>query len=436
MTAEVAIINSNGVALAADSAVTVGGGKKIYNSALKLFTLSKTEPVGVMIYGNADLISAPWETLIKLFRKHIHNKYYDYLSAYGENFINFLNLNSKFFPEAEQNNWLVRQSMIWYQDILNTVEQKILEENAHGNHIDDEARLKLLISRIDICHEFLSSRPVTLEINAKEIKTIKRKAKIAVQDPVKYMFKDFNLPKKTYDKLFDVAFLCVYRHTFQRNSSGIVIAGFGEEEIYPSVITYEVAGVFDNKLIYRTIDGKTIISKDSSDAGIIAFAQEDMVATLMQGVNPNLLSYIKDHLNQTLLNLKDFIESNFYTTELEEKIPFDKNILGENFRELIDDSLKSIQNQIREEHIDPVVNMVASLPKDELAAMAESLVNLTAFKRRISESLETVGGPIDVAVISKGDGFIWVKRKHYFPAELNQHFFTNYFRCEEHEKGE
>ena len=72
--------------------------------------------------------------------------------------------------------------------------------------------------------------------------------------------------------------------------------------------------------------------------------------------------------------------------------------------------------------------MVTVLPKDELVAMAEALVNLTAFKRRITESRETVGGPIDVAVISKGDGFIWVKRKHYFPPELNQHFFANYFR--------
>jgi hypothetical protein len=72
--------------------------------------------------------------------------------------------------------------------------------------------------------------------------------------------------------------------------------------------------------------------------------------------------------------------------------------------------------------------MTRVLPKDELAAMAEALVNLTAFKRRMTDSLETVGGPIDVAVISKGDGLVWVKRKQYFPRELNHHFFTNYFR--------
>jgi hypothetical protein len=39
---------------------------------------------------------------------------------------------------------------------------------------------------------------------------------------------------------------------------------------------------------------------------------------------------------------------------------------------------------------------------------------------------ETVGGPIDVAVISKGDGLIWIKRKHYFSPELNRQFFVNY----------
>ena len=80
--------------------------------------------------------------------------------------------------------------------------------------------------------------------------------------------------------------------------------------------------------------------------------------------------------------------------------------------------------------------MVNVLPKDELAAMAESMVNLTVFKRKVSNSLETVGGPVDVAIISKGDGMVWVKRKHYFKAELNNHFFRNYFRGVEDEQKE
>jgi hypothetical protein len=49
--------------------------------------------------------------------------------------------------------------------------------------------------------------------------------------------------------------------------------------------------------------------------------------------------------------------------------------------------------------------------------------------------METVAGPIDVAVISKGDGFIWIKRKHYFSPELNPHFQGLYLRGLTHGKA-
>ena len=80
--------------------------------------------------------------------------------------------------------------------------------------------------------------------------------------------------------------------------------------------------------------------------------------------------------------------------------------------------------------------MVTHLPKDELAAMAESLVRLTSFKRRVSVEAERVAEPIDVAVISKGDGFIWIKRKHYFQRELNPQFFANYYREDKYDQEE
>jgi hypothetical protein len=76
----------------------------------------------------------------------------------------------------------------------------------------------------------------------------------------------------------------------------------------------------------------------------------------------------------------------------------------------------------------PTMDMIAVLPKDELAKLAESLVDLTSLHRRVARDLETVGGPIDVALISKADGFIWVKRKHYFNLEMNRHFELNYMR--------
>lgn len=78
--------------------------------------------------------------------------------------------------------------------------------------------------------------------------------------------------------------------------------------------------------------------------------------------------------------------------------------------------------QIRSESKAEIEDMVEFMPKPELAKMAEALVNLTSIKRRVSRGMETVGGPIDVALISQSEGFVWVKRKHYFPPELNPRY--------------
>jgi len=61
MTAEIAILNRNAVAMAADSAVTLqlSGGQKIYNTVNKLFALSKYRPVGVMVYGGRRFHAHP-----------------------------------------------------------------------------------------------------------------------------------------------------------------------------------------------------------------------------------------------------------------------------------------------------------------------------------------------------------------------------------------
>ena len=59
--------------------------------------------------------------------------------------------------------------------------------------------------------------------------------------------------------------------------------------------------------------------------------------------------------------------------------------------------------------------------------MAESIIELTSLKQRVSLNVESVGGPVDIAVITKGDGFVWIKRKHYFSKELNENYFQKYY---------
>ncbi len=88
MTAEIAVQNKLGVALAADSAITLRkpSTQKIYNSANKLFMLSKYYPVGVMVYGSAAFMGIPWETIIKFYREELGQTNCDKLVGFADNF--------------------------------------------------------------------------------------------------------------------------------------------------------------------------------------------------------------------------------------------------------------------------------------------------------------------------------------------------------------
>jgi adenine C2-methylase RlmN of 23S rRNA A2503 and tRNA A37 len=80
MTAEVAVMNKSAVALAADSAVTIEytqgdtQHEKVFNTANKLFTLSKHHPIGIMVNNTMELGGVPWETIVKYFRLSLSDK--------------------------------------------------------------------------------------------------------------------------------------------------------------------------------------------------------------------------------------------------------------------------------------------------------------------------------------------------------------------------
>ena len=94
MSAVVGILNKQAIAIAADSAVSVNG--KIFNRALKIFTLSRYEPVGIMIYSGGSFIGTPWETIIKMYRDQLKDTKYNTVDEYSQDFVNFI-IASNFF---------------------------------------------------------------------------------------------------------------------------------------------------------------------------------------------------------------------------------------------------------------------------------------------------------------------------------------------------
>ncbi len=426
MTAEVAIANAGAVALAADSAVTIGG-QKIYNSALKLFALSKVAPVGIMIYGNAGLMNVPWETLIKSYRKDLGDQCFSSLVEYASGFIEYLNKHPSAFPEESQTDWLKGNTIGYFK----LIRQEFLDEihpilKAKGE-IEANTVTEIFSRVVKEHHEVLSKEEYADDMSDDTFKIIREKYKSLFKELRREIFEEVKISAAIAAKLNDIATFLHVKQVFSTGVSGLVVAGYGEAELYPSIATYEIEGVIENQLKYRKNLDKCHKINAGMECRIIAFAQEDMVTTFMNGINPTVLELLHGYLTQLFERLPELLDKD--KTDSGERKKF-----TEKSSKLLMGFFEELSNHIQGEHAHPVLRMVTVLPKDELAAMAEALVNLTAFKRRITESMETVGGPIDVVVISKGDGLVWVKRKHYFPPELNQHFFKNYFRGITHDK--
>lgn len=219
------------------------------------------------------------------------------------------------------------------------------------------------------------------------------------------------------------------RKIFQENLSGVVVAGFGNNEIFPHIRSFEIEGIVNGKA--KCKDAEEHETNENTTACIIPFAQAEMVATFMEGADPN---YRKRILNGLKVLLVEKYPT-YICDELTELAEVKKKMIGEKISKIGEGVLDEFRRQLtrysEETHVVPVTTAVSFLPKDELAVMAETLVNLTSFKKKVSVDVaETVGGPIDVAVISKGDGFVWIKRKHYFEQNLNPCFIANYFREE------
>jgi hypothetical protein len=419
MTAEVAILNRSAVALAADSKVSIGGTRteKTYDTQNKIFTLSKIHPVGILIYNNADFMEYPWETIIKLYRAQKKDKSERTIENWGEDFKRFL----KQFGEIRQKDIAenVRGVLI---SVFDNVEDMAFQE-AHVSRIaipsSDYENLLIAILEEGI-EELRGRRRIISNTRAREV--LKKYGSELLKAVARFVPSARN--KKLIDAAIEFGGLHLIADAFSPASSGIVIAGFGSSEIFPSMVTYETDGYIGSQIKFSKPD-LTVITKENGST-VSAFAQHDIAHRFMEGIDPDYGRYLEGSIRTALVEGSLKLFEKFASPSKKN----DKNrrsiVLAaeRQFTRIHDEAIE----YRRKEFWYPTVEMVSLLPKDEIAHLAESLVELTSLHRRVSRELETVGGAIDVAVISKSDGFVWVKRKHYFEPELNPQFNLNYMR--------
>lgn len=438
MTAQIAILNKSAIALATDSAVTIKQVEnekdtpqsnkeknKTYQTVNKLFTLSKYAPIGVMIYGNAGFMKVPWETIIKAYRQHLGDNNFDTLDEYSYDFISFIQNEIHIFPPDEQRFFFNRATEAYFNLLkkeIDAIVKKTLEEKGKIEVSEIESIVTGVINSEYQASEKVKDLP---NFEKKDIEDLIDKFEKDIICISKKVFRKRPLTDSISQQLVKLSVNDVCKDRFSQSYSGVVIAGFGKKDRFPKLRSFLFETLVNKKLKFKS--GITTNIAFNKPAAIVPFAEKEMVTEFMTGVHPTYISFINGYLKNLFSEYANQILNSIYFRKEEDKSKFSGKLKQLN-RELIRSLMKDGKSFQSQRHIKPVMNTVVVLPKDELATMAEALVNLTQFRQRITMDIETVAGAIDVAVISKGDGFIWIKRKHYFEAPLNPQFFANYFK--------
>lgn len=414
MTAIVAVLNKRAVAIAADSAVTMGNTHKVVNSANKIFTLSKYHPVAVMTYSDASFMGVPWDIIIKEYRKGLGEKAFPSLKDYVDDFISFLHLRHFFCDEQTQREYM----LLLLDSFFNLCCNEILRDK--DIDIKDLTEV-LIIDKLQKCLDSNKAGRQCPEFEGYAYTDFTLYAKADIDGYAeKVGFNDSELLCKSFYQYLSAS-LDISLNT------GLVFVGYGEDEIYPSLFPINVSFGMDGHLRYYMVENYVEkISEHGTSAVIIPFAQVDVTQTIVRGINPSFQDIIYNVIGKSIHSfsnaITDILDAHASTAIVSPAIKsLDKD-------SIISEITLQINKEMRESYTDPLLNTVVSLDKEDMANMAESFISLTSLVRRMQPGEETVGGPVDVAVISKGDGFVWINRKHYFRPELNAPFFKNYFK--------
>lgn len=426
MTCEVVVLNRLGLSLAADSAVTfrsqsAGDNSTTYSSgANKIFQLTEVEPVGLMVYNNATLQGVPWELLIKSFRTKFGAGCCNRLADYKAEIALYLEQHTELFPssfrDVQTKALLARAALLFIEEVRKT---KPLLFDAATAQATDWA---------ECLHDFtnqIAAVPLHSLFTPADIAATKQKFGAWISQEISdhisnaphlnHLADFFSAP--VVGQLVIEGAYKFFIEVFGADYTGVVLAGFGKEDFFPAFCEMKFYGFLGNTLVWHEESAQSV-SHDSASA-IEAFARQSMVETFLTGAAPsiwgNARTSFKTFASQACQDVLSKAGTTLPAPDLAASVEHALNNFSQTWQ----------QNAIST-HYAPLRNVVASLTIEELAELAETLVMLESLKEKVTSRTQSVGGPVDVAVITKAEGLVWIKRKLYFSPELNHRYFARH----------
>ena len=389
MTAVSTFISKDGVAIAADSAVTIAAGdniQKIYNSSTKIFHLSDNTPIAVVVWGEAGHMGVPWGILIREFGLTIKKPFVDFYS-YPEALLKFIKKNKKIFKGGQKEE-------SFREDLLTTfgeISERFKEDSKVWKGKKSELLSQTITSAADVYDKNIPYTDSDINDSAK-----KSQFRAVTDKCIRAVFSIKGLTEEDYLTLAHIAAL---RHTdMERNDSGILMAGYGGKDIFPS------HAIIEDGILGKAFSIGEYCPVSNKDTAILRLlAQNGPANTFIEGIDDGVRHFISKQMEDLAIDLTSRMGADGDSKSRNKLIKVAKKLLA--------DKQAQIDAFISERYTEQFRKSLEFMPLEEMSQLVEMMVKLTAYHSRIYDSHETVGGPIDVAVINRDKVFSWAKKK-------------------------
>jgi hypothetical protein len=426
MTSVIGILNKKGIALAADSAVTRtrSYNNKVTKNGNKMIRLSDVLPICVMLTGNGDFMRTQWDILVRHYRQHRGKIMHATVEACMHDFFRYIADHGLFRDPEYAKNRVRSELESFFNHIENFIDDKYKNRGKDGAITSPRAFQKAFVNELNgwckrwlkdgVCPQFHDYTQQNFHEYTKEIFDEYIEQNCYDEDDV---FKYGLYPRQILSDLREpLEKSLMIRLTTRRDDDDamaeLVFSGYGEQQEYPSLVSTVVCEGFDNRVNYHVRPTDIICISDERPTAICPFAQKDVIHSVLRGIHRNfsrqLTNAVKDSFTPQGNDIfipgeDDNVDFMDFAEKLDEVKTDD---LSRNFFRKI--------NRLLDSNLHQLEKALEDYDLQSMAALAESLIDLTGFHRILTFQQEGVGGPVDVAVISKNDGFTWLNRKSWY----------------------
>lgn len=405
MTAEILVMNRSAVAFAAQGGLTAGYGPDPAptRDSAKIFGLFDGAPVALMIYGRADLLGQPWQSLITHYSETSERPEAKTVQDYANHFMEFIDNNIWMFTEQDQRAHL--------EGLLAAIYSRVIDEAAELYAFAAEGapnEFDALNQAIDAWHARYQHTaagddvPLLDRFQEWRDESFWERYRKEIEGVLESVFGDVRLSEKAVGKLWDIAFFAATRNRFYEGCTGLVFAGYGQEELMPSMCSYYISSVINFQL-KRAVDWKKAITSQPPQSAVVPFAQAEVTNRLMRGIDTgferDLVRAVEQLVGEVGVHLVNSAPGLQATAK--------RAVKQELFERLLPDALETFQswldNYVPERNISPLLRSLESVGSDDLLRTARALVELNALGR----DLPAAGERLDAAVVTRKEGFTW-----------------------------